>query len=196
MLKVALIVGSTRPNRFADIVVEWMARGAAERGDFQLEILDLREAVLPFLDEPIPPSLLAGNYATPEANIWRSRLGKCDGYIVTVAEYNHGPTAVLKNAFDSACNEWVRKPIAFVGYGNSGGTRAIEQLRSVAVGLQMAPLHHEVNIHHDMHMAVANGEKRLDDYANLCGARTEMFDNLVWWTGALRTARNKLRLVR
>lgn len=67
--------------------------------------------------------------AEPQAEAWRKRIGEFDGSIATVAEYNHGPAAVLKNAFDSASLEWQRKPIAFVGYGGVGAARAIETLR-------------------------------------------------------------------
>jgi NAD(P)H-dependent FMN reductase len=33
MLKVAVIVGSTRQNRFADTPVQWLMEGAAARSD-------------------------------------------------------------------------------------------------------------------------------------------------------------------
>ncbi|TCM33179.1 NAD(P)H-dependent oxidoreductase [Novosphingobium sp. ST904] len=195
MLKLGLIVGSTRPNRFAERAAAWLLEGAAERADFELEVLDLRDADLPFLDESIPPAMLGGNYSSPRANAWRHRVGAYDGYIATVAEYNHGPTAVLKNAFDSAFLEWQRKPIGFAGYGNVGAARAIEQLRGITVELQMAPIRHEVNIGLEPFIAVLNNDKTLNDYAYLIQARTALFDNLVWWACALKTARNKLRVV-
>src|SRR5438874_2358875 len=43
MLKVGLIVGSTRPNRFADTPVQWLVEGASGRRDLQLAVLDLRD---------------------------------------------------------------------------------------------------------------------------------------------------------
>src|SRR5262245_49222099 len=112
MLKVGLIVGSTRPNRFADTPVKWLVDGAASRTDLQLEVLDLRDWNLPFFDEPASPLYTAGIYTRPEAEAWRKRVGEFDAFIATAAEYNHGPTAALKNAFDSAWLEWQRKPIA------------------------------------------------------------------------------------
>ncbi len=146
MLKLALIIGSTRPNRFADTPAAWIVAGAKARDDFKLDVLDLREHPLPFFNEPVPPSYTGGAYSKPAAEAWRLKIGAYDGFIATVSEYNHGPTAVLKNAFDSAFQEWNRKPIAFVGHGGVGGARAIEQLRGVAIELQMAPIRHEVNI--------------------------------------------------
>jgi NAD(P)H-dependent FMN reductase len=189
MLKIGLIVGSTRPNRFADVPARWIEDGAAQRGDIRLETLDLRERRLPLFDEPQPPLYAGGVYTRPEAESWRRKVGEFDGFIATVAEYNHGPTAVLKNAFDSAFLEWQRKPIAFVGYGGVGGARAIAQLRSVTHALDMAPLKHEVNIGMEPFLGVLQQGKSLDDYPFLVQSRQTLFDNLVWWTTALSEAR-------
>lgn len=189
MLKVGLIVGSTRQNRFADTPVAWLVEGAAARSDLQLEVLDLREYRLPFFDEPASPFHMGGVYTQPEAENWRKRIGAFDAFIATVAEYNHGPTAVLKNAFDSAHLEWQRKPIAFVGYGGVGAARAIETLRGVVIELQMVPIRQEVNIGVEPFLGVARGGRSLNDYEYLVQSRTAMFDHLVWWGEALKTAR-------
>lgn len=117
MLKVGLIIGSTRPSRFADAPVQWLVGGASARSDLRLTLLDLRDYRLPFFNEPASPVSTGGIYTAPEAQAWRRRICEFDAFVATVAEYNHGPTAVLKNAFDSALLEWQRKPIAFVGYG-------------------------------------------------------------------------------
>jgi NAD(P)H-dependent FMN reductase len=191
MLKVGLIVGSTRQNRFADTPVAWLVEGAAARSDLQLEVLDLREYRLPFFDEPAPPVVAGGVFTQPEAENWRKRVGTFDAFIATVAEYNHGPTAVLKNAFDSALLEWQRKPIAFVGYGGAGAARAIEVLRGVVIELQMTPIRQEVNITMEPYLGVVRGGRVLNDYEYLVQSRTAMFDHLVWWGEALKTARQK-----
>jgi NAD(P)H-dependent FMN reductase len=191
MLKIGLIVGSTRLNRFADIPVRWIVEAAAARRDLQLEVLDLRDQYLPFYDEPAPAHHTGGVFTRPEAEAWRHRIGAFDGFIATAAEYNHGPTAVLKNAFDSASYEWNRKPIAFVGYGGVGGARAIETLRGVAIPLQMAPIAHEVNIAMEPYLGVVQHGRTLDDYPYLVQARDSMFQNLVWWGEALKAARER-----
>jgi NAD(P)H-dependent FMN reductase len=53
---------------------------------------------------------------------------------------------VLKNALDYLYAEWNRKPAAFVSFGNTGGARAVEQLREVAIELRMAALGEAVHI--------------------------------------------------
>jgi NAD(P)H-dependent FMN reductase len=191
MLKVAMIVGSTRPNRFADVPAKWLVEGASRRRDLQLTVLDLRDAGLPLLNEPAPPSYTGGAYTEPAADAWRKRIGAFDAFIATVAEYNHGPTAVLKNAFDSAFVEWQRKPIAFVGYGGVGAARAIENLRGTVIELQMAPIRHEVNIAMEPFLGILQQGRSLDDYDYLVQSRELMFDQLVWWGEALKMARER-----
>jgi NAD(P)H-dependent FMN reductase len=190
MLKIALIVGSTRPNRFADVPARWIVKGAAARNDLDLTVLDLRDQNLPFYEEPVTAMHTGGAFSNPQAEAWRHRVGEFDGFIATAAEYNHGPTAVLKNALDSASLEWVRKPIGFVGYGGAGGVRAIEQLRGVAIELQMAPIKHEVNIAMEPFVGMLMHGKTPDDYDHLVASRTALFDNLVWWGRALKAARS------
>jgi NAD(P)H-dependent FMN reductase len=119
---------------------------------------------------------------------WRIRCLRGDS-----PEYNHGPTAVLKNAFDSAPIEWQRKPIAFVGYGGVGAARAIETLRGVVIELQMAPIRHEVNIGMEPFLAILQNGRALNNYGFLMQSRELMFDHLlVWWGEALKAARQKM----
>jgi NAD(P)H-dependent FMN reductase len=189
MLKLALIIGSTRPNRFADIPAKWVADAAARRDDFTLDILDLRDQNLPFYEEPLSALYTGGTFSAPAAEAWRHKIGEYDGFIVTAAEYNHGPAAVLKNAFDSAALEWRRKPVAFVGYGGVGGARAVEQLRGTAIELHMAPIKAEVNIAMEPFLGILQQGKTLDDYDYLVTSRDTLFDEIVWWANALKAAR-------
>ncbi len=191
MLKVGLIVGSTRPNRFADTPVQWLLEGASARSDLRLTVLDLRDYRLPFFKEPASPMATGGVFTELEAEAWRNRIGEFDAFVATVAEYNHGPTAVLKNAFDSALLEWQRKPIAFVGYGGVGGARVIETLRGAVIELHMAPIRHEVNITTEPYLGVVQSGRSLNDYAYLVQSRVAMFDHLLWWGEALKAARQR-----
>jgi NAD(P)H-dependent FMN reductase len=137
----------------------------------------------------VSPGYTGGAYSNPAAEAWRHKIGQFDGFIATAAEYNHGPTAALKNAFDSAFLEWRRKPIAFVGYGGVGGARAIEQLRGVAIELYMAPIKPEVNIAMEPFLGILKQGKTLNDYEYLVQSRSALFDELVWWGGTLKRGR-------
>ena len=191
MLKLALIVGSTRPNRFADRPKDWIVEGAKARTDLALEVLDLRDFKLPFFEEPTPPAFAKGVFTNPAAKAWGARIKAADGFITLTPEYHHALPAVLKNAFESAYLEWVNKPIAFVGYGGVGAARAVENGRTVAIELQMAPIQRAVHIGLEPFLGVVRDGRTLDSYDYLNQARTALFDQLVWWANALKAARAK-----
>ena len=109
--------------------------------------------------------------------------------MVVTPEYNHGPSAVLKNAFDYACKEFIRKPIGFVGYGGVGAARAVEQLRLVATELQMAPVRNAVHIGMVEFMGIWQQGKKFEDFPHLAQAANGLLDDMAWWARALKTAR-------
>ncbi len=189
--KIGVIVGSTRPGRFADHPAKWITALAEKRGDVDVELLDLRDWPMPFFEEEVSPAYTPSKNEV--AQRWQRKIDSLDGFIVTVAEYNRGPTAVLKNALDYAYKEWNRKPIAFVGYGGVGGARAIEQLRLHAIELQMAPIRAAVHIQIPVYLDVIKGEKTLDDFDVLVQGANDMLDQFVWWLNALKTAREAMR---
>src|ERR1700744_5470445 len=96
--KIALIIGSTRPTRFADKPAAWMLKQAKARDDMEVEVVDLRDYPLPFFDEMASNLWMPSK--NPEALKWQATVAKYDGYIFVVAEYNHSITAALKNALD------------------------------------------------------------------------------------------------
>jgi NAD(P)H-dependent FMN reductase len=55
-LKLAIILGSTRPGRNGKGVADWVLAKAKERTNADYELIDLIDYPLPHLDEAIPPS--------------------------------------------------------------------------------------------------------------------------------------------
>ncbi|MCC7478039.1 NAD(P)H-dependent oxidoreductase [bacterium] len=188
-MRIAIIIGTTREARFGHKAAEWVQEIAARRSDMEVELLDLRDYPMPFFDEP------ASNAYVPSANEtaqrWQQKIASFDGYVFVTAEYNRSMPAVLKNAIDYAYPEWSRKAAAFVGYGGVGAARAIEQLRNVAVELQMAPIRVGVHIQGGDFMAVWQQGKDLRDYDYLARGVEGMLDQLLWWTRALKNAREQ-----
>jgi NAD(P)H-dependent FMN reductase len=121
------------------------------------------------------------------AERWKKKLREFDGFIFTVAEYNHAPTAVLKNAID--LGEFIHKPVGFVGYGGVGGARAVEQLRLVFVEMSAASVRTGVHIAFSEYLAVLKEGRSLGDYAHLNEAAKNLLDQLTWWGNALKAAR-------
>jgi|SRR6185295_16376530 len=185
--KLAIIIGSIRPNRFADHPARWIEGIARARGDFDIEVLDLKDYKLPLFAEAASPA--AGPAKGEAQQRWREKIASFDAYLIIAAEYNHGATPSLTNALDHAYLEWNKKPVAFVGYGGVGAARAIEHLRAIAVELQMAPVRNAVHILLPVFMAVLREGKQLADFDFLNQNAKEMLDQLLWWANALRAAR-------
>lgn len=183
----AVVIGSIRPNRFADHPAQWIAAIARERGDFEVEVIDLKDYSLPLFAEEASPAY--GPSQSEAAGRWQSKMAEFDAYVFTAAEYNRGPTAALKNALDYAYREWNNKPVSFVGYGGVGGARAIEQLRLIAIELQMAPIRTAVHIQFPIYLAVVKEGKKLSEFDFLNQNAADMLDQLAWWTRALKSAR-------
>jgi len=143
MIKVGIIVGSTRPGRHADVVANWVLEKAKKRTDAQFEIVDIKDFNLPLLDEPVPPSQV--QYSHPHTKKWSQKIASFDAYIFVTPEYNHATSAALKNAIDFLYVEWNNKAAGFVSYGASAsGGRAVEQLRQVMAELQVADVRAQV----------------------------------------------------
>lgn len=185
--KIAIVVGSTRAARFADKPVEWIAKIARAHADIEVEVVDLRDFPMPFFDEVASSAWVPSQ--NEAAQRWQKKVAGFDGFIFTAAEYNHGPTAVLKNAIDYAANEWNKKPAGFVGYGAVGGARAVEQLRMHVVELQMAPVKSAVHIAWGDFLAVRQDEKKLEEIEHLNQAAQALVNDVAWWAKALKKAR-------
>ncbi|OVE79040.1 hypothetical protein BVY00_01405 [bacterium G20] len=138
MIKLMIIWGSSRQGRKGGVVADWVKNEVGKDSRFAIDFIDLRELDLPFFDEPISPFSMQSlnDYTHPEGRAWAERIEKTDALIILTPEYNHGPPGVLKNALDWAGPPWVDKPVGLISYGGiSGGTRAVEQLRSITIEL-------------------------------------------------------------
>ncbi len=190
--RIALIVGSTRPTRFADKPAQWMLKQARARDDMTVELVDLRDYNLPFFDEMA--SNLWRPSQNPEAVRWQKKLAEFDGYIFVVAEYNRSITGALKNALDQAFKEWMHKPMAAIAYGSMGGSVALNHLRAIAVEVSMVPTRSAVHIggadFYKVHPMVGNAPIE-EIEANLLPSAKATLDDLVWWAKATMAAKNE-----
>ncbi|MEU7526622.1 NAD(P)H-dependent oxidoreductase [Saccharothrix sp. NPDC042600] len=184
MIKLAVIVGSTRKGRFAPVVADWFTARARQRPDVEVDVLDLADVGL--------PDVLHGFGEEPadEVKAVSPRLAGADAFVVITPEYNHSFPAPLKSAIDWHYTEWRAKPVGFVSYGgHGGGLRAVEQLRLVFAELHAVTIRDTVSFH--------GAWTRFDDDGNpvdaeaVDGAAKTMLDQLVWWGAALKDARAK-----
>ncbi len=186
MLRIAVIIGSTRPGRVGEAVARWVLDLAKRRSDAEFELVDIADFDLPLLDEPVPPSM--GQYSKPHTLAWAEKVAAFDAYVFVTPEYNHGTSGALKNALDFLYGEWNNKAAGFVSYGSAGGARAVEQLRLVTSELQIAHVRNQVML------------SLFTDFENFSEFKPHprneksvdaMLEQLVAWGGALQTMRAK-----
>ncbi|WP_226037493.1 NADPH-dependent FMN reductase [Aquibacillus saliphilus] len=185
MLKIGIVLGSVRQGRNGEAVANWTKDFAEKRNDSaEYEIVDLADYNLPFLGAAVPE---AGQQEAEAAiKAWSEKIASFDGYIFIAPEYNHAVGGAMKNALDYLNPEVNNKAAGFVGYGSLGGTRAHENLRLILGELQVA----------DVRTAVTFS--LMTDFENFSEFKpavhhennaNEMLDQLLSWSGALKTVR-------
>lgn len=189
--KIALIIGSTRATRFADIPAQWMLAQAQARTDMSVELVDLRDHELPFFNEMASNAWVPSQ--SPAAQEWQKKIAGYDGYIFVLAEYNRSLPAVLKNALDQAYVEWAHKPFGAISYGSMGGANALGHLQNIGVELQMVPVRNNVRIggsdFFKIHPGMGGSGKIADIEPVIAAASKALLDDIVWWANATRAAR-------
>ncbi|MGG4552279.1 NADPH-dependent FMN reductase [Paenibacillus humicus] len=177
-LNIGIILGSTRQGRVSPQVGNWVKEIADRRGDANYEIVDIADFQLPFFGE--------GTGEEPGLIAWSEKLSSLDGFVFIVQEYNHSITGVLKNALDSARSEWNNKAAGIVSYGSTGGACAAEHLRGILGELLVA----DVRTHPTFSMFTDFENFKTFKPAELhVGKINEMLDQLIAWSGALKTLR-------
>lgn len=176
MSRLLIITSTTRPGRAGTELAAWARDLAAAHGAFDVEIADLAEIGLPFLDEAEHAG--SGIYEHEHTHAWSAIVDAADAFLILTAEYNRGITAPLKNALDFLYREWNDKPVGFLAYGmSSSGLRAAEMASQVAVALAMVPVG-----------VVALPLRRLRDTgltAHHAEGLRELLDSLARYDGAL-----------
>ncbi|RSM56358.1 NADPH-dependent FMN reductase [Amycolatopsis sp. WAC 01376] len=176
-LRLAVIIGSVRHERFADAITGWLLTELAAIDGLEVDPIDLADIDLP----------LQGTQPGGTETVISDRLRAADAYLVVTPEYNHSFPAALKNAIDWHFTEWAYKPVAFVGYGaGSGGIRAIEQLRLIFPELRATTIRDAVLLNAPWTRLGANGYEGTEGER---GALVATMTELGWWARTLRAGR-------
>lgn len=185
-LNIAIIIGSTRPNRNGEAVGKWIYEIAKQRSDAEFELVDILEYNLPLLDEAVPPSM--GQYSKEHTKSWAAKIDSFDVFIFVTPEYNHSIPGALKNAIDFLFAEWNNKVAGFVSYGSAGGVRSVEHLRLVMAELKVATVRTQVQL--SLFTDFENFSKFKPASYHEKSVNT-MLDEVVAWGEALKTIRTK-----
>jgi NAD(P)H-dependent FMN reductase len=187
MLRIAIIIGSTRPGRKSDAVARWAYEIARRRTDVEFELLDIATFNLPVLDEPVP-AMSSEQYVHQHTRTWSAAIASFDRYVFVTPEYNHSTSGALKNAIEFLYREWSDKAAGFIGYGFTMGARAIENLRLVMASLQVATVRPQVglSLFTDFERAaIFKPTARQEQAVN------GVLDHVIAWSGALKPLRKR-----
>jgi NAD(P)H-dependent FMN reductase len=184
-----IVIASVRPGRVGRPIGRWVEARARLRSEFELDVVDLAELRLPFMDEPHHPRLR--QYIHQHTRDWSARVDAADACVWVTPEYNHGISAPLKNAIDFLHHEWQHKPVGFVSYGGvAAGTRAVAQLKQVCAALRLVPAVNAVPIPFVATMIVDGAFEPTEILETGAAA---MFDELLELEQVLRPLRLRVR---
>lgn len=177
-LNIGIILGSTRQGRLSPQVGKWINKVGQQHEDANFEMIDIADYNLPFL----------GTGTGKEQGIiaWQQKISNMDGFVFIVQEYNHSITGALKNALDSAYEEWNNKAAGIVSYGSTGGARAAEHLRGILAELSVA----SVRAHPTLSIFTDFTNSRVFKPADIhVDYVTTMLDQIISWSKVLKTVR-------
>ena len=184
--RLQIVIASTRPGRVGLPVASWFDGRARAHGGFEVELLDLLELGLPFMDEPNHPRLK--QYTKAHTKAWSAKVEAADAFAFVTPEYNYGMPAALKNAFDYLHSEWFYKPVGFVSYGGvSAGTRSVQMTKQTVTTLKMFAVAEAVSIPFVAQFIDDDGELQANE--TMERAADAMLDELVRVAGALAPLR-------
>lgn len=181
--RLAVIIGSIRPDRFGPTVASWFAAEATRHAGFAVDLIDLA-------DFELPMQLAGNNHSEPPADVTAlgRRLAAADAFVLVTPVYNRSYSGALKTAIDWFYGEWALRPVSFLSYGGAtGGLTAIEHLRGIFPEFPAVVT--------KSFIALTNFWKTFDhdgrpvDSAAARARAAEVLDELAWWAPLLRDAR-------
>ena len=186
MYSLKIIIASTRPGRKGISVANWFIETVKKYPDFNVEVLDLAEINLPFIDEPNHPRLQ--QYTKEHTKQWSNTIDSSDAFVFIIPEYNYSMPPTLLNAIDFLYKEWNYKPVGLVSYGGiSGGTRSAQMSKQVMTAVKLMPLAEGVTL--PFFTKNIDDNERFNSNELIDKSVAVMMKELLRWTAALQSIR-------
>jgi NAD(P)H-dependent FMN reductase len=177
MKKVAILIGSVRPNRRSKQVADWLRVQLMKSQQVHFDVVDLKKVNLPMMNEPHIP--FTGLYTHAKTRKWSKLVQSYDGFIFLFPQYNWGYPAALKNAIDYLAKEWQGKPVSLVTFGGHGGSQAQAAMRLVVTGLKMKQLAVNPQISLMPGDSLATADYRLHTHDDEAALLRQEFENVL-----------------
>lgn len=137
MVKIGIIVGSTRDGRVSTQVADWVMTFTEGRTDAEFELIDIKDYNFEEFNN-LPPGMLNKEYKDENVTAWSKKIDELDGYIFVTPEYNKNISPSLLNAIDQIGPEFSNKAAGSVSYGSTLGVAATFALRQTLSNLNVA----------------------------------------------------------
>ncbi len=176
-----VILGTSRQGRESEKVARFVFDQASQRSDLETDWIDIRNIRLSIDD--------AGE-AIKDAQ-FSAMVGRADGLILVVPEYNHSFPGLLKHVLDSNLQEYIHKAVGVCGVsaGPFGGARMIQSLLPVLRELGLVTIFTDTYFGSVRKLFDSSGQITEPAYVGRIG---KFLNELVWMARALRFARETL----
>lgn len=182
-LFIPVVLGTARKGRASENVAKFVLGEVQKREGVETELIDIRSLSFPIDD--------AGE-AIKEAR-FAETIGRADGLVLIVPEYNHGYPGLLKHVLDTNLKEYIHKPVGVCGVsaGGFGGVRVIENLLPVLRELGLVTIFWDGNFSGAQKLFDADGRLQDESYVR----RIDKFlGELVWMSKVLRNGRESVSI--
>lgn len=181
-LYVPVILGTTRKGRMSAHAARFVWGELAKRKGVETELIDIARVPFPIDD--------AGEDARDPA--FAARMGRADGFVLVVPEYNHSFPGLFKHVLDTCLAEYIHKPAGIVGVsaGPFGGSRAVQSLLPALREVGLVATFTDVNFGrvYDV-FDEASGALREPAFVR---RSADFLDELLWMAKALRHGREQI----
>ena len=140
MANIVIVTGSVRQVNENAGIVDIIAAEVNGRDGLTAQVADLGALNLPFFNAPTSPSAEEYTITDEAVRQWSDMVSKADAVMFVAPEYNHGLSAVQKNAIDWLYSEWNAKVVAYVVYGRHAGVHTLAQLQEISTVVKWKPI--------------------------------------------------------
>lgn len=126
--KITLVLGTARDGRQSEKIFKHVAQLLEEHADVELTQVDVREYLLAYTEEE-----------NDKSADWARIADASDAFILVIPEYNRNMPGELKLLWDSAYDEYEKKPVGLitVSSGQFGGVRMLGSLMQMCNACSM-----------------------------------------------------------
>lgn len=173
---IPIILGTAREERESEKVAQFVYEELQKVDGVETELIDVKD----FQSGHTVPSWEESKLFAP----WREKAAKADAFLIVTPEYNRGYPGEFKIFWDSAYQEYAKKPVGIVSVsaGGFGGVRVAQNLLPVLQACSAVAINATLSVSKVEDFNGADQVKRLGG----------VFEELTWYARVLKEPREAL----